>query len=79
MTAFEAGFIKEAVEYGLSESQATHMLYRAVDYKEASELLKSSAKLDRGEQPDTLDTLAAMLEQQGAFDKVKDNRKRIRL
>jgi hypothetical protein len=41
MTGFEAGFLKEASEYGLSAQQADHILKRALEYDEAHHMFKS--------------------------------------
>ena len=64
MTAFEAGFIKEASEYGLSKHQTAHILKRALEYDEAHGIFKSLPE-NQEEQEDSseLAELAEMLRQ----------------
>lgn len=75
MTAFEAGFIKEASVYGLSSSQAAHILKRAMDYDDGSNQIFKSLTIPQEdyrprkeeaveeENPEDLAALAEMLRQ----------------
>lgn len=62
MTCFEAGFVKYAEEYGLSEKEAARILKRALEYPAASTMFKSLP--EEGEEqhtPDSLEALSEML------------------
>lgn len=63
MTAFEAGFLKEASEYGLSDQQADHILKRALEYDESHSMFKKLPDDQEEEDPSELAELAEMLRQ----------------
>ena len=66
MTCFEAGFVKYAQEYGLSEEEAARILKRALEYPAAHDMFKSLPEEGEDAQhtPDTLEALSEMLNQE---------------
>jgi DNA topoisomerase IB len=59
MTSFEVGFIKYAEECGLSDERIAHILKRAADYPEVSNLFKQlpEAGEESAEQLDEMNNL----------------------
>lgn len=68
MTAFEAGFIKEASIYGISHEESFRILKLAASYDDSSDLFKSLAapshpEEEQQEDPSDLENLAELLRQ----------------
>jgi hypothetical protein len=63
MNAFEAGFLKTASEYGLTEQQAVHILKRALAHEEAHGLFKSLPDDSEDENPEELEDLKELMRQ----------------
>jgi hypothetical protein len=78
MTAFEAGFITYANEYGLSTEQTAHIYKRAMEHSEAGKLFETFPT-EKTNDPTTVGILANMLKHEIIDDRMRAAKKKIRL
>jgi hypothetical protein len=78
MTAFEAGFLTYANEYGLSDNQAAHILKRAMDYGSANQMFKSFPEEDI-QTPETMTVLANIMKHELLNNSMRAEKRKIML
>jgi len=78
MTAFEAGFLTYANEYGLSDNQAAHILKRAMDYSQATQMFKSFPE-ENIQTPDSMTVLANLMKHELLNGRMHAEKRRIML
>lgn len=78
MTAFEAGFLTYANEYGLSDNQAAHILKRAMDYSSASQMFKSFPE-ENIQTPDSMTVLANLMKHELLDARMRADKRKIML
>ncbi len=81
MTSFEVGFIKYAEECGLSETQATHMFKRAMEYPPAQQMFKElpAEQPMPPQMPQGLGDLAALVKQHFIDQQFQGDKQKIQL
>ena len=76
MTAFEAGFLKYAEEYGMSSDRASHMFKRALEHPEAERMFKEMPD-EKIKSPASLEALRDLLEQQYAHEGMEEHERKL--
>lgn len=81
MTSFEAGFIKYALEYGLSEQQAVHTLKRAAEYPGSEHIFKQlpQESAEHEQSPEDLDVLSNLLKEEFMHSQMSGAKQKINL
>lgn len=79
MTSFEAGFINQAKESGLSDHEAAHFLKRASEYPGSQELFKRLPDNEDNQDPSSFESLANLVKQEAIDKQFSGYKKKIEL
>jgi hypothetical protein len=64
MTSFEAGFVKQALESGLTEAQAVFLFNRAAEHPKTASMFNKLADSHQDHTPNALASLKSLMEQE---------------